>query len=110
MIARNRQKALPCNGLVWKSPTMRLVGQYSTLTLPRLYMIMNEIISDLEMTSLLATGLSSGLLQKHCTLIILVNDVIYHVNALGFQKYFTQRTMVMLSLTPTFLLRLSFEC
>ena len=46
-------------------------------------MIVNEIISNVKMASLLSTGLSAILFKKHSALVVLIDDIIRHFNALG---------------------------
>jgi hypothetical protein len=49
-------------------------------------MIVNEVILNVKMTSLLSTGLSTVILKKHCTLIVLIDDAVRYFETLGFQK------------------------
>jgi hypothetical protein len=45
-------------------------------------MIMNEIISNVKMASLLSTGLSTILFKEHCTLIVLIYDIVRQFDTL----------------------------
>jgi hypothetical protein len=51
-------------------------------------MIMNELISNVEMASLLSTGLPTILFKEHYALIVLIDDIVRHFDALGLQKKF----------------------
>jgi hypothetical protein len=48
--------------------------------------IVNEVVSNVEMMSFLATGLSTILFEEHCAFFVLIDDVVYHFNTLGFKK------------------------
>jgi hypothetical protein len=50
-------------------------------------MIVNEIVSNVELSSLFSTGLPTVLFNEHCTFIVLVDDIVRgHFDTLGFQK------------------------
>jgi hypothetical protein len=49
---------------------------------------MNEIISNVKMLSLFSTGLPTILFKEHCALIVLIDDIVRHFDALGLQKQF----------------------
>ena len=52
------------------------------------YVVVDEVVSDLEVSSLFATGLSAILFQQHCAFVILIYDVVLYFYSLCFQKEF----------------------